>query len=215
MGNRAQQGAVRGFTLIELLVALTIISVLIGILIPVLPKVRDSARQTVCQSNLRQIGMAVSGYQDDNREEFPRARYMPRPWLSADEDPSLNVALNDYLESDSPVWECPGDQDVHTAEYTDDEGNLRECGVSYTYTTALSGRTFEDTFFARFVQLRPHEVPVLHDYDGGAYELELEEWYGEGGAEFDENAVGVVIPVDYFHSKRSYLYADGSVGLWR
>ena len=215
VGHRRGVMASSGFTIIELLVAITIISVLIGILIPVIPKVRDSARQTVCQSNLRQIGLAVSGYQEDNRQEFPRARYMPRPWLSADEDPPLNEALNEYLESDSQVWTCPGDQDVHTAEYADDDGIVRECGVSYTYTTAFSGRTFEDTFFSRFIQLRPHEVPVLHDYDGGSYELELEEWYGEGGAEFDEDAVGALIPIDYFHSKRSYLYADGSVGLWR
>ena len=215
MGQRRHPYTARGFSLLELLVAITIISVLIGILLPVLPRVRDAARQTVCQSNLRQIGLSLSGYMEDNRQEFPRARYMPRPWLSGDEDPPLNVALKDYLESDSEVWSCPGDFDVHTAEYADDNGTTHECGVSYTYTTALSGRTFEDTFFARFVRLQPHEVPVLHDYDGGSYELELEAWYEEAGEEFDEDAVGSIVPVDYFHTKRSYLYADGSVGLWR
>lgn len=204
-----------GFTLIELLVVLTIISLLIGIILPVIPRVRDSARATVCQSNLRQIGLAVLDYQDKNREEFPRARYMPRPWLSADDDPPLNIALADFMDFDSEAWACPGDLDVHTAMYTDDNGNERECGVSYTYTTSLSGRTFEDTFFSRRLQLQPHEVPVLHDYDGGTYELELEAWYDEAGEVIDPDATGAMIPIDFFHSKRSYLYADGSVGLWR
>jgi prepilin-type N-terminal cleavage/methylation domain-containing protein len=195
----------RGFTLVELLVAMAIISVLIGIIIPVIPKVRDSARRAVCQSNLRQIGIGIEGYQDDNREEFPRARYMPRPWLSGDEDPPLNVALADYLEPDSEVWACPGDYQVHTATYTDESGRERECGVSYTYTTGLSGQTYDNSFFARFLELQPSEVPVLHDYDGGVYELEVPE--GRDPEEFQPTE-----QIDFFHSKRSYLYADGSVG---
>jgi len=213
--HRAAPRTRGGFTLIELLVSITIISVLIGIVLPVIPRVRDSARLTVCQSNLRQIGMAVTEYQDKNREEFPRARYMPRPWLSGDEDPALNIALADYMDYDSPVWACPGDHDVHSAQYTDDDGTVRECGVSYTYTTAMSGRTFEDTFFSRRLNLQPSEVPVLHDYDGGSYELELEAIYAEGGEAYDPNQAGTIVPIDFFHSLRTYLYADGSVGLWR
>lgn len=194
-----------GFTLIELLVVLTIMSVLIGILLPVLPRVRDAARRTVCQSNLRQIGLGLLDYQDKNREEFPRARYMPRPWLSADTDPAINVALGDYLDSDSDVWQCPGDHEVHAAEYTDDEGNLQTCGVSYTYTTGLSGRTFEDSFFARFLRLQPSDVPVLYDYDGSVAEVEVPEG-------FDEDEFRPETTIDFFHEKRSFLYADGSVG---
>lgn len=194
-----------GFTLIELLVALTIISVLVGIILPVIPKVRDAARQTVCQSNLRQIGLAVLEYQDKNREEFPAARYMPPPWLSSDPDPAINIALAGQLEADSDIWVCPGDIDVHSARYTGDDGIERECGVSYTYTTGLSGRTFEDSFFSRFLQLQPSDVPVLYDYDGGLYEL-------EPPPGFTEEEFAPTMQIDFFHSKRSFLYADGSVG---
>ena len=190
----------RGFTLIELLVSISIISVLIGIILPVIPRVRDSARRTVCQSNLRQIGIGVTAYKDKNREEFPEARYMPRPWLSASESPGINIAIAEYMDWDSDVWECPGDRDVQSAEYEDENGNIRECGVSYTYTTALSGRTYEDTFFARFLNIPPSDTPVLYDFDGGTYELESE----------DDGDVGPLVPVDFFHSKRSSLYADGS-----
>ena len=194
-----------GFTLLELLVAITIISVLIGILLPVIPRIRDAAKRTVCQSNLRQVGIGISEYRDDHRDEFPAARYMPRPWLSGDDDPPINVAIGDYLDSDSGVWRCPGDLDVATAEYVDASGTPRESGVSYTYTTGLSGQTFEDSFFSRFLELRPGEVPVLHDYDGGTYELEVPEGRTEGEFSPEEQ-------IDFFHSERSSLYADGSVG---
>ena len=201
----------RGFTLMELLVSITIISVLIGILLPVLPRVRDAARRTVCQSNLRQIGISITAYQDKNRGEFPAARYMPEPWLSGDEDPPLNVALGDFLESDSEVYRCPGDHEVCTRVYIDEDGAERECGVSYTYTTALSGRTFEDTFFSRFLNLQPSDVPVLHDYDGGLYELREPEWAADD-PNYDPLEDRPEAQIDFFHEKRSFLYADGSVG---
>jgi len=49
-----------GFTLIELLVVVAIIALLAAILFPVFAKAREKARQSVCQSNLRQIGIALS-----------------------------------------------------------------------------------------------------------------------------------------------------------
>lgn len=60
-----------GFTLIELLVTIAIIALLIGILLPVLGAARESARQSVCLSNIRQIGMAVHTYAADHQDRIP------------------------------------------------------------------------------------------------------------------------------------------------
>lgn len=66
MKNAAtKHGAGRGFTLIELLIVISIIALLISILLPSLGKARKTARNVVCQNNLRQLGIAITGYLDN------------------------------------------------------------------------------------------------------------------------------------------------------
>ena len=60
----------RGFTLIELLVVIGIIALLVAILIPVLARTREKARQAACASNLKQIGLGIVQYSQDNDEDM-------------------------------------------------------------------------------------------------------------------------------------------------
>ena len=61
------------FTLIELLVVIAIIAILAAILFPVFAKAREKARQSSCQSNLKQIGLAAQQYMSDY-DSNPAAR---------------------------------------------------------------------------------------------------------------------------------------------
>ena len=59
------------FTLIELLVVIAVIAVLMAVLLPVLGRVRKQAKAVVCQANLRQWGMALRVYAQDNEGQLP------------------------------------------------------------------------------------------------------------------------------------------------
>ena len=87
----------KGFTLIELLVVMVIIALLVGLLLPALARAKEEARKTQCRSNLRQIGLAITMYANDNAGWSPAmygnmvlntASSYVYPW----EDPATIVA---------------------------------------------------------------------------------------------------------------------------
>lgn len=70
-------GARRGFTLIDVLVSISVIGILIGILLPRLSSVHETARRTVCRSNVRQIGLGMASFADEQRGMLPGSVFKP------------------------------------------------------------------------------------------------------------------------------------------
>jgi len=101
------------FTLIELLVVIAVIAVLLAILMPALRMAREQARRSACQSNMRQIGIAISTYQSSTNFEWRNSRVWYHKGGTADHgyewQPQFTKDIMAYrILPDYRVFFCPG-----------------------------------------------------------------------------------------------------------
>jgi len=141
-----------GFTLVELLVVLAIIAILAALLLPAVSRAKEAGRGAACISNLRQIGVALQLYVDENQQRLPfmrdRATVMDtnQPAL-----PSVEQVLRDQL-GNTNVLHCPSDRILL----------FEQTGSSYSWNSLLNGQRADDlkVFGMNFDS---HAIPVFFD----------------------------------------------------
>ncbi len=167
----------QAFTLVELLTVIAIITVLMALLLPVFAAARGKARELVCSSNLRQIGMSITMYSQDYDGLYPWAldaadKYTPSIWdrypdfqSQIPHLPMLQDALQPYTRSHG-IFQCPSDFGFRNDDFTGLALNatptaFERFGLSYYYHTELAVRHMTVTSLRA-----PSEVNVLSDASG-------------------------------------------------
>ena len=138
-----------GFTLMELLVVIAIIAILASLLLPVMSAAKKRAGQAQCINNLKQLGLGMQMYVDDNRDTFPgqaseNSGFEASDWIywrtnstypQVDKSPIVITLAN----ASAKLFRCPLD--------ADDSSRISHAGANgpYLYSYSLTSYDPIDT----------------------------------------------------------------------
>jgi prepilin-type N-terminal cleavage/methylation domain-containing protein len=144
----------KGFTLIELLVVIAIIAILASMLLPALGKARKKAKAVSCVSNLKQWGLFMTFYLDENDEYFPIAYAGDVAGATTTDEWYYKLAelyLNATNPGENSSLACP-----EATQYKNFPGR------GYAM-----GRALSQSWIKTIKKLkRPGSNPILIDYEG-------------------------------------------------
>ncbi len=175
----------RAFTLIELLVVIGILALLAAILFPVFAQVRAKGRETVCVSNLKQIGLAFHAYAQDFDDRLPWGGdpldLRPGGWAGSEfEEQAKTLAplpnvLDPYTKS-KQIWHCPADSGFERGGRGESTpldtrpSSFEKFGISYYFDTQIALKQLPLSNLQAWEWTTPHKErgpsQIILLYDG-------------------------------------------------
>jgi len=221
----------RGFTLIELLVVIAIIAILAAILFPVFAKAREAARKATCQSNLKQIGLALRMYTSDFDEQLPNNPFDPANTANCANETTRSMyrgwisnALMPYAKN-TGIWACPSyagtnantESNVICGAFPNANPQVYKVGYCYNYMGVSrnpgdTGNNMPGIAYSEAACIRPADYLAMWDSSN--------RWADNNGAFFTRDPTmyeAKNFNYSHWHTEQAnFLYMDGHVksGKW-
>ncbi len=189
----------RAFTLVEVIVVVSIIALLSAILLPVFNRARDMGKRASCQSNLKQIAIAIESYKQDNSGFYPG--------LCVDGNSDNLCNLGDYgwashilpYTKSSQIYQCPTESLSAGGEQT---SRFTDYYLNYAFSELENRNILESTLTF------PANSILVGDGDGNSG---VSFYTFNGGSGVPANALLAQSGAGRHSDGANYLFCDGHV----